>query len=460
MIDAPVTMESTDQPRILVVDDTPQNIRLLEAILAPRGYSIRGVESGQEALSLLEEAQPDLVLLDVVMPGMDGYEVCQHIRADARWRTLPVVMITASGNEQKIKAIEAGADDFITKPLDQQELLARVASLLRIKQYHDTIATQARELAELSRTLEVRVEQQVEELERLHLLRRFLPPQVAELIMSSGDDETLVESHRRDITVVACGLQGFTAFSEIAEPEVVMAVLNEYHAVLGELAFAFGATLDRFVGDEVTLLFNDPLPCDDPPGQAVRMAVAMRQQLVGPSQRWRRLGHELDFVAGIAMGYATLGKIGFERRFDYGAVGTVMQLAQRLSDQASAGDILLSQRVGGAVESSVDLETVGEVDLHGFVRPGAVYRVVGLKATPDAGANDATLARQRELARISQREREVAALIAKGCSNRDIATALVITEGTAANHVEHILSKLGFASRAQIAAWATELSLV
>src|SRR5437763_9933900 len=305
--------------RILVVDDTPQNIRLLEAILAPRGYEIVAAESGQQALDLVESSQPDLVLLDIVMPGMDGYEVCRQLRRDPATEMLPVVMITASGNEQKVKAIEAGADDFVVKPLDQQELLTRVASLLRIKRYHDTIMAQSRVLAELSTGLEQRVAQQVEGIERLARLRRFLPPQVVDVIISSGD-ATIVESHRRDVTVVVCGLQGFTAFSETASPEDVMAVLREHHAALGELAFAFGGTLDRFVADEVTVLFNDPLPCDDPPGDAVRMAVDMRDRVARLSAGWRRQGHELDFVAGIAMGYATLGKIGFDKRFDYGAV--------------------------------------------------------------------------------------------------------------------------------------------
>src|SRR5947208_1225479 len=174
--------------RILVVDDTPQNIRLLEAVLAPRGYEVLAADSGQQALDLVEGARPDLVLLDVVMPGMDGYEVCRQLRREPATRMLSVVMITASGNEQKIKAIEAGADDFIAKPLDQPELLARVASLLRIKRYHDTIEAQSRELAQLSASLEARVKEQVGEIERLNRLRRFLPPAVVDLIVSSRDE--------------------------------------------------------------------------------------------------------------------------------------------------------------------------------------------------------------------------------------------------------------------------------
>src|SRR5436190_52562 len=210
--------------RILVVDDTQPNIRLMEALLAPRGYEIVAASSGEEALRLVEETKPDLILLDIVMPGIDGYEVCRRLRAEATNRVLPVVMITASGDEQKLKALEAGADDFITKPFDKSELLARVASLLRVKEYHDVVEAQRTALTELNHTLEARVEQQVQEMERLNGLRRFLPPQLVDAIVSSGD-ESILEDHRREITAVVCGLHGFTGFAEVAEPEEVLNVL-------------------------------------------------------------------------------------------------------------------------------------------------------------------------------------------------------------------------------------------
>ena len=198
---------------ILVVDDLPQNVRLLEAVLAPRGYAIATATSGREALERVASDPIDLVLLDIVMPEMDGYEVCRALRADDSTRFLPVVMITASGEQEKVAAIEAGADDFIAKPFDQAELLARVGSLLRIKRYHDTIEAQAAELAAWNQQLEQRVQDQVEELERMGRLRRFLSPQLAELVVSSGD-ESFLTSHRREITVVFCDLRGFTAFAE------------------------------------------------------------------------------------------------------------------------------------------------------------------------------------------------------------------------------------------------------
>src|SRR6266508_3316948 len=214
------------QPTILIVDDTSQNIRLLEAVLAPRGYKLITATSGPEALDKIASEQLDLILLDIVMPGMDGYEVCRRVRANPATRLLPVVMITASGDQEKIKAIEAGADDFIPKPFNQPELLARVKSLLRVKEYYDTIQVQAAELEEWNRTLETRVQQQLEELERLSRLRRFLSPQLADLILSSGG-EVLLKSHRREVAVVFCDLRGFTSFSETSEPEEVMGILQE-----------------------------------------------------------------------------------------------------------------------------------------------------------------------------------------------------------------------------------------
>ena len=196
-----------DPARILIVDDTPQNIRLLEAVLIPRGYDVVSATSGPEALARVASEQPDIVLLDIMMPGMSGHEVCRTLRDDPATRALPVVMITASGPQEKLTAIEAGADDFVQKPFDKAELLARIRSLLRIKEYHDTIQTQAAELAEWNRTLEERVRQQVDELERIGRLRRYLSPKLADAIVSSGD-ESILESHRRQITVVFCDLRG------------------------------------------------------------------------------------------------------------------------------------------------------------------------------------------------------------------------------------------------------------
>jgi class 3 adenylate cyclase/CheY-like chemotaxis protein len=360
---------------ILVVDDLPQNIRLLEAVLAPRGHTVVPAASGREALERAPEV--DLVLLDILMPEMDGYAVCRALRADPATRFLPVVMITASGEQEKLASIEAGADDFVAKPFDQSELLARVGSLLRLKRYHDTIETQAAELAAWNRELEQRVAEQVEALERLGRLRRFLSPQLAEVVISSGG-ESFLQSHRREITVVFCDLRGFTSFAETVEPEDVMHVLGEYHEALGDLIHRFEGTLERFTGDGLMVFFNDPLPCPDAPERAVRMAVAMRTRVGRLAEGWRRRGYDLDFSVGVAQGHATLGRIGFEGRSDYAAIGSVTNLAARLCAEAGPGQILVSQRVHAATEGLVVADPVGELELRGFARPARAFNVVGL----------------------------------------------------------------------------------
>jgi adenylate cyclase len=365
------------QARIVVVDDTDQNRRLLEAVLAPRGYEVLGAASGPDALQLIAAQPVDLVLLDIVMPEMSGYDVCRRIREDPATSVLPVIMLTSSGDQDKVSAIEAGADDFIARPFNQPELLARVRSLLRIKEYYDTIQEQAGQLAELNRSLETRVSAQVDELERLSRLRRFLSPQLADVIVSS-DDESMLKSHRREITVVFCDLRGFTAFSETAEPEEVMGILGEFHKELGQLVFQFEGTLERFAGDALMIFFNDPFTCPDPPMQAVRMAIEMQKRIAELSASWRKRGHDLALGIGIAVGFATLGQIGFEGRFDYGAVGSVVNLAARLCAEAQGGQILLAPTAFAAVEGAVTAEPIGPLTLKGFHRPVPAYLVSSL----------------------------------------------------------------------------------
>ena len=368
-------MNATAPPKVLVVDDAPRNVRLLEAVLTSNGYTVVSAGSGPQALERVSDDPPDLVLLDIQMPEMDGFEVCQRRRADEATQFLPVVMVTSSDSEIRVDAINAGADDFIAKPFNQQELLARVRSLVRIKRYHDTIEAQRAELAEWNKSLEARIDSQVEELERMNRLRRFLSPTFAELILSQG--EGILESHRSEVAVLFADLRGWTAFSVNTEPEEVMSVIREFHAAMGELIQRFEATVGWFAGDGLMVWFNDPVPCPNPSLRAVQLAVAMRGAMTDLAAKWRRRGHELDFSVGIGLGYATLGRIGFDGRYDYGAVGTVMNLAARLCDEAKAGEILVSERVFSEVDGPVTTEPAGALTLKGFQRPVAAYTITG-----------------------------------------------------------------------------------
>ncbi len=349
------------RPKILAVDDTAANLKLLEAMLVPRGYDVITAASVDEALERVRSDLPDLVLSDIVMPGKTGYDLCRTLRADDATRYLPIVMVTASGNAERVQALEAGADDFMAKPIDQVELVARVRSLLRLKQYHDTIERQRGEL------------------------RRFVSPQIVDLL-ASPEGQALLSGHRREITVVFCDLRGFTSFSETAEPEEALAVVRTYHGTLGPLIVEHGGTLEHFEGDGVMVWFNDPVPVEAPALQAVKLAIAIRERMGEHLAKWRKRGYELGVGCGIATGYATLGRIGFEGRYDYGAIGPVTNLGARLCSEAKDGQIVIHQRSFATIEDLVEVEPMGELSVKGYGRPQAAYNVVRLKEAVASGA--------------------------------------------------------------------------
>ena len=359
--------------KILVVDDTEMNRDMLCALLEADGHQSATAVNGRIALEAIKNNSYDLILLDVMMPEMNGYQVLEQLKSDATLRDIPVIVLSALDEiGSVVRCIELGAEDYLPKPFDPVLLRARIGACLEKKRLRD-------ELAQWNSTLEQRVQDQLRQLERLGRLKRFFSPQLAELIVS-GDADDPLKTHRREITVVFLDLRGFTAFAESAEPEEVMAVLHEYHAAMGELILRHEGTLEHFAGDGMMIFFNDPLPVENAAERAVRMALAMRERVKELRIKWRKLGYDLDFGVGIAQGYATIGAIGFEGRWEYGAIGSVPNLAARLCGEAKPGEILIAQRLLATLDDLVEVEEKGELSLKGFHRPVAAYGVLRLKA--------------------------------------------------------------------------------
>jgi DNA-binding response OmpR family regulator len=373
-------------PLILIVDDNLTNLDILQARLEANNYKILTATDGEAGLAMAKEKQPDLILLDIMMPKMDGLEVCQHLRADSSLPFMPIILVTAKADPKDVVAgLEAGGDEYLTKPVDHAALVARVKSMLRIKALHDTVLeqsakleAQSAQLAEWNRTLEQQVAEQLAKLQRVGQLKRFLSPQLVDLITSSGEGG-LLKSHRREVTVVFIDLRGFTAFSDSTEPEEVIGLLRNYHTEMGKLIFQFEGTLEHFAGDGIMVFFNDPIPQEDHTEKAVRMAMEMQARVGDLRQGWLKKSYNLDLGVGMAAGYATLGTIGFEGRMDYGAVGNVTILASRLSSEAKGGQILTDQKTLSKIDDLVEAESVGELQLKGFGRPTASFNVLKLK---------------------------------------------------------------------------------
>jgi adenylate cyclase len=355
----------------LVVDDSSVNRLVLGRRLEALGLAVLQAEDGMQALEVLG-ARPDdidVVLLDVVMPEMDGYETLAAIKAHEEIRHIPVIVVSSvEEQDSAVRCIELGAADYLTKPINAAILAARVNASLAAKRLHDM----EQESLERQRALNRTIERQKEE------LSRFLSPQIAALV-SSPEGEQLLSGHRREITVVFCDLRGFTSFAEQADPEELFRTLGEYHTMMGEAITEHGGTLEHFAGDGVMIFFNDPIPQEDHVERAVRMAMAMRERFADVASAWHRRGYELGFGVGVAVGYATLGRIGFEGRYDYGAIGNVTILASRLCSQAQDGQILLSPRAQTMLEELIESEPVGELALKGITRPVLASNVLGLR---------------------------------------------------------------------------------
>lgn len=360
---------------ILVVDDVEDNREVVRARLESQGFVVTTADDGEAALMAVAASPPDLILLDVMMPKLDGIETVKRLKADTSLPFIPVILLTAKTDSKDVVAgLDAGADEYLTKPIDHSALLARVNAMLRIKTLQDQVALQARELVEWNQSLEERVAAQLNEIERISRLKRFLSPQIADAIASDAGESAL-KSHRREITVLFCDLRGFTAFAETAEPEDVMQVLSEYHSAVGELIFEHQGTLERFAGDGIMVFFNDPVPAADHCERAVKLGIGIRDAVTELSKEWSKRGFQLGIGIGIAAGYATLGRIGFDKRFDYAAIGTVTNVAARLCVEASSGQILLSQRVAAAIEGAIRARLLEDRTFKGLHAPIAVYEL-------------------------------------------------------------------------------------
>jgi len=356
---------------ILVVDDVPQNLSLMSEILENH-YTVKLTTSGARALKIIQASTPDLILLDIMMPEMDGYEVIRALKADPAFSHIPVIFVTAlDSDEDETKGLELGAIDYIAKPVSPSIVLARVRTHLALRE-------QALELENWNRTLNTRVTEGVARIEKLERLRRFFSPAVAELLLSSNEDELLVP-RRRDIVVLFLDLRGYTAFTESVSPKAVIDALGEFHAAMGELIVRFGGTLERFTGDGMMIFFNDPIQIEDPVGTALQMAVAMQESFGGLGSVWHSRGYKLTMGIGIAKGLATIGAIGFDGRRDYGAIGSVTNLAARLCAEAEGGQILASSAVAENVAHRTDLpllRSIGQRALKGFRGNVDVFEVL------------------------------------------------------------------------------------
>ncbi|MGI9395312.1 MAG: response regulator [Boseongicola sp.] len=364
-----------ETPLILIVDDQPDNREVLDVRLRAQGYETAQASDGEEALEKIGALLPDLVLLDVMMPKLDGFEVCRRVRATTELPFIPIVLVTARTETQDmVTGLDAGANDYLTKPVDKAALTARVRSMLRIKALQDQVQAQKAELSEWNADLENKVAAQVHVIERTNRLRRFLPKPVAEKILSAADKEDPLAITRTEIAVLFADLRGFTAFAEQRPPDVVMGALEAFHKCAGPLIESYGATLERFLGDGIVVLFNAPLTCPNPVERAIDLSREIHRDF--RQEIKAQLGNENDLGLGIGIAYglATLGYIGYESRLDYAAIGPPSNLAARLCDLAKDQQTLISEEAVRTCANTEHIVETGTVELKGIGAPLRVFR--------------------------------------------------------------------------------------
>jgi class 3 adenylate cyclase len=369
-----IDLNDTGDHLVLVVDDYIDNVTMLKAHLKARGYRTIDAHDGAAAIDAARAGEPDLILLDVNMPRMSGLEACATLKDDPKTADIPIILVTANSDTKDIvSGFEVGADDYLIKPYNYMELIARVRSMLRIRDAQQQLVALNEQLDELNRNLERRVQEQVEELERVNRLRRFFSPALVENIVSNADE--ILREHRREITVVFLDLRNFTGFSEKASPQEVISTIRELHEVVGPIIFRYAGTLERFTGDGIMVFLGDPEPMPDHAVQAVRMCIDIRDEVEDLRASWAAKGYELSLGLGVATGEASLGTIGFEGRRDYAAIGVATNLSARLCGRAAGGQILLSERTHDQVADAIATQPYGEIELKGFSTPHQVFEV-------------------------------------------------------------------------------------
>jgi adenylate cyclase len=362
--------------RILVVDDIPDNVTMLTAHLASKGYKTLKAFNGIQALRIAVKELPDLIMLDVNMPQLSGLDICAQLKQREETENIPIILVTAhSDAEDIVRGFEVGADDYLIKPYNYLEMLARVRSMLRIRESQAQLRTANQQLDELNHNLEAQVQQQVQELERVNRLRRFFSPQIVESIVSENSEEMLKE-HSREISVVFLDLRRFTPFAEQNTPQTVIQTVRSLHHIVGPIIFSYGGTLERFTGDGMMVFLGDPKPMEDHAEKAVLMCIEIREAVRKLSAKWAEEGHDLKLGLGVATGVACMGSIGFEGRLDYAAIGTVTNLSARLCGKAAGEQILIDQATVDQLPDSIKISPFGEVSLRGFAQAHKTFEVL------------------------------------------------------------------------------------